>query len=367
MAHVTSGRSDWVYCAVARFCARTDELSNLAEGISMSSKHLFLVAAAFAAPLIACGGSSDSEEPMIVPKGDHHTYVVSHAFVPTTTDQAQSYGLDLGTKTSSKKLDGSVDNGLGLFLSLVQGILMQNGGTPQIDIQASVNKAVDQGTVNLLIDFQTEDFTTSDAAGFSVKLGASSSPPACTDATDTACRHQLDGNATFTLAANSPTDALVAGKIVSGSFVGGPGDVSVSISFGGTPVTLDLLHARVRASGISDTGITSAIIGGMIVQKQLLQQIAPVVLPLAQDYLATNCTAPNPTPPTCGCTTMAGKTLITLVGADGDCAVTADGIANSAELSALVGVDVCSTDSCSTADAVSLGIKVDAVKATIAQ
>jgi hypothetical protein len=328
----------------------------------MSSKHSFLVAAACALPLIACGGSSDSEDPLPTPVGPHYGYVVSHAFVPTTNDQAQAYGLDVGTKTSSKKLDGSPDNGLGQFLATITGVLAQSsGGAPAIDIQGSVNKAVDQGTVNLLIDFQTEDFTTSDGAGFGVKIGESPTPAACSDATDTTCRHQLNGDATFTIAADSPTNALVAGKIVSGNFDGGPGNVSLALAITGTPISLDLLHARVRASGISASGITSAIIGGMVVEDQLLQQIAPVVLPFIADYIATNCTGNKAT--NCGCTGTVGS-VIGLADTNHDCVITNDEVIIGIKSSGFLLPDVCSTDSCSTADAVSLGVKVDAVKAS---
>lgn len=326
----------------------------------MSSKHPFLVAGAFAVSLIACGGSSDSEEEVIVPAGPHYGYVVSHAIVPTSDAQIAQYSLDVGTKTSAKKLDGSPDNGLGQIISGLT-LLASQGGTT-IDLQGSVTKAVDQGTVNLLVDFQTESFTTSDAAGFSVKLGATSTPAACTDANDTTCRHQLNGDATFTLDPNSPANALVAGKIVSGNFDGGPGNVSVSLAIGGAaPVTIDLLHARVRATGISETGITSAIIAGMVVEDTLLQAAAPVALPLITNYLATNCTGDKTQ--SCGCTGIVG-TLVKAIDTDSNCVITNEELIAGIATSGFVNPDVCSTDSCSTADAISLGVGIEAVKAT---
>jgi hypothetical protein len=55
---------------------------------------------------------------------------------------------------------------------------------------------------------------------------------------------------------------------------------------------------------------------------------------------------------------------VVLLDGDGDCVITADEIIKSPETQSLLSADVCSTESCSTADAVSLGVQVDAVKAT---
>ena len=326
----------------------------------MASNRSFFVAAACALPLsiAACGGG-DSET--ITPEGTHHGYVVSSASVPANDMQVRDFGLDLGAKTSSKQ-DGMIDNALGQALS---ALAMLN-----FDIQGTVTTAIDTGSIMLLIDFQTKDFANSSAAGFSVKLGATATPAACSSPTDTTCRHHLDGNATFTIAADSPNDAAVAGKIVNGTFNGGPGDVTLQIAIGSAtaPIKLDLLHARVKASSISDTGIMSAVVGGLVLQTDLNTQIGPAIQTQIVGILDRDCKGAR-TPPACGCTP--GSTGATVVGAlDGDinpadknCTITTEEVLGFPVVKALLQPDSCSMDSCSKADSLGIGVKVTAVAA----
>ena len=316
----------------------------------MTSKHSFLAAAVCALPLsiAACGGGSDT----IVPEGTHHGYVVSSASVPTTDIQAHDFALDLGTKTSSKQ-DGMVDNALG---QAITALTMLN-----FDIQGTVTTAVDTGSILLLIDFQTKDFTNASASGFGIKLGAMPTPAACSSPTDTVCRHHLDGSASFQIATNSPTD-VVAGKVVNGTFNGGPGDLTLQIAIGSAtaPINLNLVRARVRATAITETGIT-AIIGGLVTQDELMNQIGPAIQVQVAAILARDCTPPGPAPG-CGCHGT-GATVVQF-DRDGDCKLSTAEILGAPVVKGLLLPDSCSTDSCKTPDALGFGVKVQAVKAT---
>jgi hypothetical protein len=317
----------------------------------MSSKHSFFVAAACAVPLslAACGSSDDNSPTVPVPEGPHYGYVVSSASVPVTDKQVTDFGLDLGSMKSSK-LDGSVDNKLGVLLSSLSS---------SVDIQGAITKAIDMGSIMLLIDFQTQDLANSTAAGFSVEIGATSTPPACTDASDMTCRHHLDGHGVFTVAAGSP-DTLVAGKIVATAFTGGPGDVTLQIALGGaTPITLHLLRARVQAT-ISPTGIMNAKVGGVITQSDLTTQIGPAIQTQVATLLTQSCT-PGAPPPGCGCTGTAA--FLILFDTNGDCQLSTDEILNAQAIKAETGPDVCTTDACTTPDGLSIGVEVQAVKA----
>src|SRR5262245_15875870 len=128
----------------------------------MSLYRPFLVAALCSAPLLACGGT---ESEVIVPQGDHYKFVVSQVQVPTDSTQKDSYGLDLGSMTSSK-LDNHVDNALGTLLSLLSSDAVGN-----FPIQQTIDDAVNQGDLVLLLDLQTADFTSGSATGLTVKLG----------------------------------------------------------------------------------------------------------------------------------------------------------------------------------------------------
>lgn len=324
----------------------------------MPSKHSFYAAAACALPLsfAACGSSSDDEKP-IIPEGPHHGYVVSTASVPATAKQALDFGLDLGSDKGSKQ-DGTVDNKLGKLLATLAMPPVN------IDIQSTVTQAVNHGDIILLIDVQTEDLMNSSAAGFGVKIGAMPNPPACTDASDPVCGRHLNGQGSFQIAPSSPTDAVVAGKISSGAFTGGPGDVSLQIAIGTTtPISLDLVHARVNATFKAD-GTLTATVGGLVTQQALTTQIGPVLQTQIMSLLTTQCTPGGAG--TCGCPTNSTANTLLGIGLDAnhDCLITTDEILNFSVVKALIVPDSCSKDSCSTPDALSIGVQVQAVKAT---
>ncbi|HEU4734412.1 MAG TPA: hypothetical protein VFT22_41260 [Kofleriaceae bacterium] len=277
---------------------------------------------------------------------------------PATGEQTTALGLDLGSKTSSK-LDGKIDNQLGQIFGLLS--------TAMIDANAALADALNTGSIILLVDFQTKDFTTSSAAGLSVKFGENPNPAAC-DA-NMVCGNHLKGNATFSIAADSPTDAALAGKIENGTFNSEAGDISLKIALAaGAPITLSLLHARVKASGISDTGIMTATVGGLVTQDELMTQIAPVLQGQLDGIFAAECPA-NAMPPNCGCTGTADVLLTTLRvdGADGsamDCKVSAAELFAFGPVKTVLTPDSCSQDTCSAPDALSIGVKIEAVKAT---
>jgi hypothetical protein len=323
----------------------------------MPSKHSFHVAAACALSLsfAACGSSSSDDKPPI-PEGPHYGYVVSGVTLPKTAADAVPLGLDLGSMTSSKP-DGAKENKLGKLIGTLAG---PGIGLP---LQPTVDTAVSHGGIILLIDVQTEDLQNSKAAGFGVKIGTMPSPAACTDANDTMCGHHLDGHGSFQISPSSPTDAVVAGTITSGAFTGGPGDVSLQVALGSTtPITLDLVHARVQATIKSD-GTLTATVGGLVTQDELTTQIGPVLQTQIMSLLTTECTPGGAG--TCGCPTNSTANTLLGIGLDAnhDCMITVDEILNFSVVKALLVPDSCSKDSCSTADSLSIGLPVQAVKA----
>lgn len=321
----------------------------------MPSKHSLFVAAACAFPLslAACGSSSSSDTPP-VPEGTHYGYVVSGISLPTSDQLRAQVSLDLGSMSSSK-LDGVPDNKLAGLISLL---------STGVDVQGAVSKAVDMGSILLLVDFQTKDLANSSAAGFSVKVGVSASamPAPCTDASDMVCRHHLGGNGMFTVDETASTDGVVAGKIVGGAFTGGPGDVTVQLSLGASPITLNLLRARIQAT-ISPTGIMNANIGGLLSQSEITTGLVPVVQTQANTLLSSSCTPVAGHP--CNCT---GTAALLIIAADTnfDCQLSADEILAFPAVKGALAPDVCTTSSCTTPDAVSFGVQVQAVKAAFA-
>jgi len=323
----------------------------------MASIRSFVFAACAPALLLACGDSGGT----ITPEGTHYQYVVSKANVPTNNNQAREYGLDLGSAKSSKP-DGTVDNQLGMVLGTLAGM--------GFDVQKTITDAVNQGSIILLVDFQTKDFQSSGAAGLQVFLGANPVPAPCTNAQDMVCGNHLKGTGMFGIATNSPTDTALAGKIVGGTFSGGPGNLSLQIALGGTQaITLDLLNARAKASAISDTGIMTANFGGALTQDDLNGKVIPAIQTQLAPIITRDCTMLT-MPPDCGCMSgSTGKTLLGLfdgdiTGTQKDCAVSVQEIQMNQIIKSLLAPDVCSQKSCSEPDALSLGIQVTTVKAT---
>jgi hypothetical protein len=311
----------------------------------MAFRPLLLAAALVPMSLVACGGSDGQP----TPTGAHTHYVANKVFVPTSSTESREYGLDLNG-------DGTVDNQLGATLAA----LKSQGG---FDIQKTIDTAVNDGSIILLVDFQTKDFTSSAAAGIQVFLGDNPNPAACNGSADTTCGHHLTGTGSFDIAANSPMNAALAGKIVGGTFTGGPGKLSLQIALGGgNPIQLDLIGARVKASGISDTAIGSgtsggAIFAGAISKDDIDNKVIPAIPPQLETTIARDCSM-RTMPPGCGCTASStGATIISFFDSNHDCMVTADELKMNSLVMSLLQPDV-------TIDgvmALSLGIKATAV------
>lgn len=325
----------------------------------MVSNRIFVVAAAsmFAPTVVACGSSSS--ESAIVPAGTHYGYVVSK----TTAVAAQGHlptelGLDLGSKTSATP-DGKVENQLGQALVALSGL--------GFGVQATLDTAVNQGTIILLLDFQTKDFVNTGNAGLDVRFGAMPVPAACSSPADTTCGNHLKGDATFQIAANSPTDGSLGGKIVNGTFNSDAGNLTLEITLGSTtPIALNLLHARAKATSISETGIMSANLGGLLTVDDLTNEVAPAIKVQVDAILAANCPA-NGLPPGCGCTGNTATLIATQIdGSDGtlrDCKISVAELLNYSLVKSLLQPDSCSKASCTAPDSLSVGVQVEAVKA----
>lgn len=319
----------------------------------MAFRPFLLAAAVLPLSLVACGGDDGGD---ITPEGEHYQYVVNQAFIPTTNTQARDYGLDLDG-------NGQVDNQLGMVLSTLSGM--------GFDLQGTIDGAIAEGSIILLVDFQTKDFTNTTAAGIQVFLGDNPTPPACNqgesydDATKTGCKHHLDGNGMFQVAANSPTNAALAGKIVNGTFTSNPGNLTLQIALGGTDaIQLNLIGARAKASGITDSQIGSGtsggvVFGGAVTKEDIDNEVIPAIQAQLVPTIQEDC--PGTTPPDCGCMEdSTGETILSLFDANKDCMVSVEEIKTNSLIVSLLAPDV-------TIDgkmALSIGLKATAIKGT---
>lgn len=288
----------------------------------------------------------------------HHHYVIDKMLVPLSNTQARDLGLDLNG-------DATIDNQLGMVLSTL--------GSMGFNIQATIDTAVAEGNIILLVDFQTKDFTNTTAAGIQVFLGDNEMPAACNagetydEVAKTGCKHHLDGNGSFSIAASSPSNAALGGKIINGTFKGGPGDLTLQIALGGTSaINLELIGARAQASSISENGIGSGtsggvIFGGAITKDDIDMMVIPAIQTQLVPIIARDC-LDLATPPACGCKAdSTGKTILGLFDTTPkDCMVTVDEIKNNSLIVSLLSPDVTVNGKM----ALSLGIKATAVKGT---
>lgn len=323
-------------------------------------RSLPVIALAVPLMLAACGGGDDDDTGNVTPEGTHHQYVVSKATVipaGSTSPASPGYGLDLGSKTSSN-LDGRIDNNLATGLQILAGV------NDALNAQTTLNAAVAQGSVILLVDFQSKDFMNSNA-GFAIKFGASPNPPACTDANDMTCGHHLMGGASFQLATNSPSGD-VTGKLVNGVFDGGPGELSLEITIGSTtPILLPLVRARVKITSVSDTSL-KAVVAGLITEADLQTNVGGALETAIAALIGGACTETN-NPPGCGCSGLAATVMGLLDGDTGttrDCKITGAEILANPATATNTKPDICSMATCSAPDAISIGMNIEAVAAT---
>src|SRR5690349_14326632 len=120
--------------------------------------------------LIACGGGGDDDGGTTIdPAGTNHTYVASSLNLPEHAAEAMTLGLDIDNKAN----DG-VDNQLGMVLGSIGAL------APDLDLQASVDEQVDQGSIILLANVKAKDLASASGVGLYVYLGQNPTPAACT-------------------------------------------------------------------------------------------------------------------------------------------------------------------------------------------
>lgn len=304
--------------------------------------------------LIGCGGGGDDDGGTIDPTGTDHTYVAATLNLPENAAEAMMLGLDIDNKAN----DG-VDNQLGMVLGSIGAL------APDLDLQMAVDEQIAQGDIILLANVKAKDLTNASGVGFYVYLGDNPSPAACMDANDMVCGRHLTGTAMFSIAASSPTDAAIAGRIVNGKFTGGPGTVNLQIALaGGVPIDLPLQRAKAELTAVSATGWTSGKIGGAISQDDINNNVVPAIGNTVRTSFDETCMtmAEGGTAPNCGC--MQGGTGETLRGlfdkTPNDCNITDTEV--QMVVSGFLTPDI-DLNGDGTNDALSLGIGVTAVGA----
>jgi hypothetical protein len=295
-------------------------------------------------------GSSTSGTGSAMSETDH-TFVVSRMTLPTTNAEATKLGVKIDEKTGA-----TVDNQLGSVLAA----LHMYGVAPQI----ATDDQVDHGSILLLANVKATGLVDAPSAELSFYEGANPAPPACDGGSDVDCGKHLLGNATFDIAAGSPTDSKLDGAITSGALKAGPGKVEVSVAFApATTTLLSLQHARAEVVVTADGFGPGSKIGGAISDADVSASVLPGLHQAVNVVIDADCQG-NHVPPTCGCTQGShGAELVSAFDANTDCSVTLDEFSSSALTQSLLAPDV-DLDGDGSPDALSFGFGVSAVKAT---
>lgn len=271
-------------------------------------------------------------------------YVIDRHRLPTTSQQAMFLALDIDG-------DGDPDNGLGR--ALVQ--LQQQGLT----FQPQATAAIDRGAIISLIEVTAESLDTDPTVTFAQLVGTNPQPAPCSSPSDATCRKHLTGAATFS--AEPTVLTPLAGAASGGDIAVGPGLLQLPTTFG-TPMTLDLVGARVLLRMPSDTAIADSVIAGAISVGEIKSDLHPRLAVMINEQVAKDCK--DFAADDCGCLPgTQGDTWVNMLHTVGkDCIASGPELQFNAFIQTLFAPDVTINGQ----QALSVGIGVTAVRATFA-
>lgn len=155
--------------------------------------------------------------------------------------------------------DGQPDDRLGILL-----ITLHVAG---FDVDATLATAVSAGDIVVLHSIKATSLTSASSATWQVYVGDPKENPDLTS-----------GNGNFTVAGDSPTDAILSGTIAGGQFTGGPANVTLKLALiqGAEPITLSLHGAHLQAD-VTAAGCTGGKLAGGITRTDLTGVILPAL------------------------------------------------------------------------------------------
>ena len=277
--------------------------------------------------LVGCGGGDDDgggdgnmqmEED---PAGTDHTYVIDSLQVPTSANESSQLGLDIDG-------NGQPDNALG-------GLLAALANQADLDLNGTVDEQIVSGGLVLLANLKAVDLSNATGAGLHVYLGdaATAMPAPCTDPEmiDT-CGQHLMGDGMFDV--KEDYGAKVVGTIVSGSYTGGPGNITIELALAdAATVPINLIGARATA-GVTASGLTQGKLGGALRDEDIHNELIPAVADLIASLLeSSECTTTAP----CCPEDSTGEQILTFFDDNADCAVTAEELEANSLISSTIG------------------------------
>lgn len=266
---------------------------------------------------IECYGDAEG---CIDSSGSHHTFVVDSITLPRSAGEASSYGLDLDG-------DARIENRVGGLMSALTAVTPMN-------IPSLVNDWVADGTLMILIDVQAADMSSAAGVGGRVYAGANANPAPCASANDSVCGNHLRGGASMEVDTGIALNAVFPGSIDQGQFSSSIVPVAATLDLPELftrPVAVDLVASRVQ--NLSSATNLEGIAAGAITMDEIYSSIYPAVV----DVAARDCTG---TAPACCVAGSLGESLVDLLDADGNCALTVQEMKSNTFLAAVVSPDL---------------------------
>jgi hypothetical protein len=269
------------------------------------------------------------------PKPVKYGYVVNKIYVPTSNDQARTYGIDMTG-------DGHPDNQLGMVFAAF--------ASQGVDAQGAVDALVSSGQQVTLLSVRTTSL--SNAKGVRVRL-FKGKPKASPD---------LDGGGRFAVDKTAPHADLKA-KIVKRVLVPRPGDVPFAVPGflpGMTSVDLQLVKAVVIAKCTKKRCKAGKIVGA-VMESDIEARVIPAIGDAARAVIARDCT--GTTEDTC-VDGSDGKSMMNLFDTDDDGTVTNQEVEEAPLIQSLLAPDL-DLDKNGKPDALSVGMGFTAVNARV--
>lgn len=133
--------------------------------------------------------------------------------------------------------------------------------------------------------------------GASIYLGTNPSTAPCLDALDNVCGQHLDGITSFDVDSASPSESPLAGALMDGKLIAGPGNVTIALSLvpGGAPLILNLVGARIDVTSVTESGLTQGRLGGALTEASVHDELLPGLQASISDTIAEDCAGNAPT------------------------------------------------------------------------
>ena len=198
--------------------------------------------------------------------GDNYDYIVTELVVPTNSSESKNIGVDLDG-------DGVIDNKLGQIIGTVAG--------NQTDVNASIQKAIDNGSFILFGRLVVNTWPTDTSVAAQLFPGSTDSGDATED--------NLTGSGCAVISPSADTNLHLCGTLTQGYLDAGPDDLQVSFTFGGQNLTVTLERASAKSEQpITENEWKDVQVGGGISKDSIDNELLPVLAQWLNDEVKKN-------------------------------------------------------------------------------